>query len=60
MPYARFLHSGCYFNNHIYVFGGVDKCSSQKMNVNDYQWTPIASYKDFINYNLQTFSTSVV
>ena len=60
MPFARFLHSGCYFNNHIYVFGGVDNCSCQKMNVNDYQWAPISTYKDFINYNLQTFSSSAV
>mmetsp|Transcript_7873 Transcript_7873/g.7355 ORF Transcript_7873/g.7355 Transcript_7873/m.7355 type:complete len:119 (+) Transcript_7873:355-711(+) len=27
MPFARFLHSSTYFNNHIYVFGGVDNCS---------------------------------
>jgi len=52
MPLARFLHSAYYFNNHIYVFGGVDSCSCQKLNINDFQWTNINSYKDFINYNL--------
>ena len=36
MPYARFLHSTFYFAQHIYVFGGVDNCSCQKMNVNDF------------------------
>lgn len=36
MPYARFLHSTYYFAYHIYVFGGVDNCSCQKMNVNDF------------------------
>ena len=36
MPYARFLHSTYYFNNCVYVFGGVDNCSCQKLNVNDF------------------------
>lgn len=52
MPYARFLHNTYYFSNNIYVFGGVDNCSCQKMNVNDFQWQQIASYKDYIMYNL--------
>jgi hypothetical protein len=52
MPFARFLHSATYFNNFIYVFGGLDNCSCQKMNVNDYNWTPVNSYREFINYNL--------
>lgn len=60
MPYARFLHNTYYFSNNIYVFGGVDNCSCQKMNVNDFQWQPISSYKDFIMYNLQTFSSASV
>jgi len=60
MPYARFLHNTYYFSNNIYVFGGVDNCSCQKMNVNDFQWQQIASYKDYIMYNLQTFSSAGV
>ena len=36
MPYARFLHSTFYFAYHIYFFGGVDNCSCQKMNFNDF------------------------
>ena len=60
MQHARFLHNSYYFNNCIYVFGGVDNCSCQKLNVNDYQWTEITSYKDYIMYNLQTFSSAGV
>ena len=60
MPLARFLHAAFYFNNHIYVFGGVENGNCQKMNVNDFQWNTVASYKDFINYNLQTFSSACV
>jgi len=60
MPYARFLHKTFYFANHIYVFGGADNCSCQKMNVNDFQWQQVTSYKDFIMYNLQTFSSAGV
>ena len=58
MPYARFLHNAYYFNNCVYVFGGVDNCSCQKLTVNDFQWQQVASYKDFINYNLQTFASA--
>lgn len=36
MPLARFLHSASFFNNSIYVFGGVDNCSCQKMSINDF------------------------
>ena len=36
MPFARFLHCAQYYNNHIYVFGGVDNCSCQKMNIQDF------------------------
>jgi hypothetical protein len=60
MPFARFLHCAQYYNDSIYVFGGVDNCSCQKMNVQYFQWTEVASYQDFINYNLQTFSSASV
>lgn len=60
MPYARFLHCAQYYNSSIYVIGGVDNCSCQKMNVTDLQWQPVASYQEFINYNLQTFSSASV
>ena len=60
MPFARFLHNAAYFNNYIYVFGGVDNCSCQKMSCNDFQWTSISSYKDIIYYNLQTFSSATI
>lgn len=36
MPFARFLHCAQYYNNSIYVFGGVDNCSCQKMSVTDF------------------------
>ena len=52
MPYARFLHVTHFYKNSVYVFGGVDNCSCQKMNVNDFRWQQISSYKDFISYNL--------
>jgi hypothetical protein len=38
MPYARFLHVTHFYKNSVYVFGGVDNCSCQKMNVNDFRW----------------------
>ena len=38
MPLARFLHSASFFNNCIYVFGGTDSCSCQKMSITDFQW----------------------
>ena len=60
MPLARFLHSASFYNNQIYVFGGVDNCSCQKMSITDYQWNDVASYRGFINYNLQTFCSSAV
>lgn len=60
MPHARFLHSAYYYDGYVYVFGGVETCLCQKMSVIDYQWTNITSYKEFINYNLQTFSSAAV
>jgi hypothetical protein len=30
------------------------------MSVADFQWHPTPSYQDFINYNLQTFSSAAV
>lgn len=36
MPYSRFLHCAQYYNHSIYVFGGADNCSCQKMGVADF------------------------
>ena len=36
MPYSRFLHCAQYYNNSIYVFGGADNSSCQKMSVADF------------------------
>ncbi len=60
MQHERFLHSAFYYENYVYVMGGVDNCECQRMNVNTYKWENISSYKDMLNYNLQTFSAAAV
>ena len=60
MQHERFLHSAFFYENFVYVMGGVDNCECQKMNVNTYKWENISSYKDIIKYNLQTFSSAAV
>ena len=60
MPNERFLHAAFYYDDHVYVFGGVENGLCQKTNVNDFQWQTVQSYKELINYNLQTFSAAAV
>lgn len=60
MPYERFLHSAFFYENFVYVIGGVENCQCQKININTNQWENIASHKKFIDYNLQTFSSAAV
>jgi len=60
MDHERFLHSAFAYENFVYVIGGVESCECQRMNVTNNKWENIASYKDLIANNLQTFSSSAI